>query len=316
MPILRRYVRVTQFTVLEARIFLPSPSDAAWISRNNALALVFSTIKPYVLPMLQEAKVQQTTGAARVKEQEKVEVVTVTRTCNNYNRWRFETDYQMHAGRRPLGSVDEFTASLYLTRAGTIHAVLRKDRKFEERRQQDVRGDRSSTAANNKLTDEAKSPPVIIRQESPEAEETLDLGSIPEAGMQGEEAEEQDETPLFLPGLTGSSDDEDEDFRPPQPRSQMGPPPPKKNPGKSKPAVNDDKKKLKFTTDYEGFTIYDKVLCIVITRPKKATSKGKEKEGEKRVLGGGLIEGWISMSQAVRDGNVIEVLDGDAQDGE
>jgi hypothetical protein len=168
------------------------------------------------------------------------------------------------------------------------------------------------------LTDEAKSPPVVIREESPDAEEMLDLGSFPEAGMQGEGVEEQDETPLFLPGLMGSSDDEDEDFRPPQARSQMGPPPPKEKPAKSKPAANDDKKKLKFTTDYEGFTIYDKVLCIVITRPKKATGKGKgkEKEGEKRLSGSGLIEGWISMSQAVRDGNVTEVLDGDTQDGE
>jgi len=121
----------------------------------------------------------------------------------------------------------------------------------------------------------------------------VDLTTIPEAPH---------EEPLFLPG-PDLDDDSDDEFVPlpaTQKRSRL--PPPTTTTGDE---GDEDKKKLKFTTEYEGFTIYDKVLCLVVTRKQKR--KATEKADR---IGGDLIEGWIAMSQAVRDGDGVDE-DGD-----
>lgn len=121
----------------------------------------------------------------------------------------------------------------------------------------------------------------------------MDLTTIPEAPH---------EEPLFLPG-PDLDDDSDDEFVPlpaTQKRSRL--PPPTTTTGDE---GDEDKKKLKFTTEYEGFTIYDKVLCLVVTRKQKR--KATEKADR---IGGDLIEGWIAMSQAVRDGDGVDE-DGD-----
>jgi hypothetical protein len=112
------------------------------------------------------------------------------------------------------------------------------------------------------------------------------------------------EEPLFLPG-PDLDDDSDDEFVPlpaTQKRSRLPPPPPTTTTTGDE---GDEDKKLNFTTEYEGFTIYDKVLCLVVTRKQKR--KAIEKADR---IGGDLIEGWIAMSQAVRDGDGVDE-DGD-----
>jgi hypothetical protein len=58
MAPIRRYLRISKYSVLECRIFLENPSDARWLLDSNArdpvLPRIFNTIKPLVLPKLRE----------------------------------------------------------------------------------------------------------------------------------------------------------------------------------------------------------------------------------------------------------------------
>ena len=57
MPPLRRYLRITQYSVLECRIYLDNPADARrWLlnERSPALPRVIQAVRPLVLPKLRE----------------------------------------------------------------------------------------------------------------------------------------------------------------------------------------------------------------------------------------------------------------------
>jgi hypothetical protein len=164
--------------------------------------------------------------------------------------------------------------------------------------------------------DAARSSPIIIREEEEEEEEEEadvhpipGIQEIPEAPAGGE-----DEHPLFLPGPNDQESDSDGEF---VPLSETPAAARKKRSRKEvdeetsiEATKEDTKKKLKFRTEYEGFTIYDKVLCLVVSRKEK--KKGKAASQEKA----GLIEGWIVMSQAVRNGDVDGGDGGEDKEGE
>ncbi|KAK1090570.1 hypothetical protein LTR48_008040, partial [Friedmanniomyces endolithicus] len=56
MSPIRRYLRITKYSVLEVRIYLEKPSDASWLlsSREPVLAQVIEAVRPLVLPKLRE----------------------------------------------------------------------------------------------------------------------------------------------------------------------------------------------------------------------------------------------------------------------
>ncbi len=57
MAPIRRYLRITQYSVLECRIYLDNPSLAeSWLlnPRNPILPRVIETVRPFVLPKLRE----------------------------------------------------------------------------------------------------------------------------------------------------------------------------------------------------------------------------------------------------------------------
>lgn len=57
MAPLRRYLRITKYSVLEVRIYLDRPADAeAWLLKRDdpALPRVIKAIRPLVLPKLRE----------------------------------------------------------------------------------------------------------------------------------------------------------------------------------------------------------------------------------------------------------------------
>lgn len=56
MAPLRRYLRISKYSVLECRIYLENPADTRWLldSRDPVLPRIFDTIKPLVLPKLRE----------------------------------------------------------------------------------------------------------------------------------------------------------------------------------------------------------------------------------------------------------------------
>ena len=57
MAPIRRYLRISKYSVLECRIFLENPADEPrWLlnEKEPALPRVFDAVKPYVLPKLRE----------------------------------------------------------------------------------------------------------------------------------------------------------------------------------------------------------------------------------------------------------------------
>lgn len=55
---IRRYLRVSKYTVLECRIYLENPSDSRWLldSHDATLKRVIESIRPLVQPKLREEK--------------------------------------------------------------------------------------------------------------------------------------------------------------------------------------------------------------------------------------------------------------------
>lgn len=58
----------------------------------------------------------------------------------------------------------------------------------------------------------------------------------------------------------------------------------------------DDKKKMALDTEYDGFSIYGRILCLVVKR--KGTAKGKESAG----AGQAMMEEWITSTQMAESG--------------
>jgi hypothetical protein len=56
MAPIRRYLRISKYSVLECRIYLESPSDSRWLldSRDPVLPRVIAAVRPLVLPKLRE----------------------------------------------------------------------------------------------------------------------------------------------------------------------------------------------------------------------------------------------------------------------
>ena len=56
MAPIRRYLRITKYSVLEVRIYLQKPSDIAWLlsSRDPVLPRIIQEVRPKVLPKLRE----------------------------------------------------------------------------------------------------------------------------------------------------------------------------------------------------------------------------------------------------------------------
>jgi hypothetical protein len=73
MAPLRRYLRITKYSVLEVRIYLDRPSDAeTWLLRREdpALPRVIQAVRPLVLPKLREEfeRVRARSGAKARKK--------------------------------------------------------------------------------------------------------------------------------------------------------------------------------------------------------------------------------------------------------
>jgi len=84
MPPIRRYLRISKYSVLECRIFVEDPADAQrWLlnPRDPVLPLVFESVKPLILPKLREEN-DRTKGKGKKKKTVK-DVVTEGRVISD-----------------------------------------------------------------------------------------------------------------------------------------------------------------------------------------------------------------------------------------
>lgn len=186
--------------------------------------------------------------------------------------------------------IDDFVVSIYLTETSVRHSVLKKERtvKSEKARLGTTTGRLTGMGTREEPVEVGeRDEPALVRAEShkgkgvrlediPRAEDTVMDGSSRQERGESEEG-------LFLSEGSG-----DEALQPQQRPSRKG----KEKQGSEQQGDADDKKKKGFDTMYDGFSIYGRILCLVVTR--KETAKGKELAGG---AGQAMMEDWIASTQ-------------------
>ena len=84
MAPIRRYLRITKYSVLEVRIYLETPSLAdTWLlrSRDPALPRIIAAVRPLVLPKLREENERAQKGARGGKGKKGVRDVVSQGEC-------------------------------------------------------------------------------------------------------------------------------------------------------------------------------------------------------------------------------------------
>jgi len=190
---------------------------------------------------------------------------------------------------------EDFEVSIFLTETSTRHSLLTKQKHFREPKKKLQSNSHKLTGDTNDTPIEVEDGPVILREESDE--EGLNFNELREADDDIEDSlfvEEEDTGPRRskrprAPTQASSPPESSAGFAP------LAEPLPKRR--RDKDAVpadeeSDDKKKMAMDTSYDGFSIYGRVLCLVVKRRDK---KGKGPAG----LAGGqaMMEDWITSTQ-------------------
>ncbi|KAH7320029.1 hypothetical protein B0I35DRAFT_226644 [Stachybotrys elegans] len=280
MAPVRRYLRISKYSVLECRIYLENPSLAqSWLlnPRNPILPQVIEAVRPLVLPKLREENERSRKKSTKKKSIKDVIVK------------------------------DDFEVSMFLTETSTRHSILTKHKHFREKLPGKMQSNssrliRESSAAPIDV-DAADMDHVTIQlDEEDDIDDSRLLSNIPLAPNaarrskrtrhidQGEDSDASDSQ-----ALDDMIDIEsDEEQQPPHKRPRK--------PADSDSRVigdddNDDKKKLAMDISYEGFAIYGRMLCLVVKRRDTAAQRSRTKATTDRPAGQASVENWISSTQ-------------------
>ncbi|KAL2878671.1 hypothetical protein SGCOL_005894 [Colletotrichum sp. CLE4] len=295
MAPLRRYLRITKYSVLECRIYLDNPALAqSWLlnPRNPILPKVIESVRPLVLPKLREEKERERAKKKSSKKKTIKDVVVQ----------------------------DEFEVSMFLTETSTRHSLLTKHKHFRDKAPGKLQSN------SNKLINETNDVPidldmesevaagvVPIRQESESEDDIAGLSRIPAVDetsrprrskrQRGEPREDQDADFAMSSdndaGAEASAIEIDSDDDAPRPSKRVK----KQETGSDLEQDGDDKKKMAMDVSYEGFAIYGRVLCLVVKKRQGlrlavSTAAG----GAKQPVGQASMENWISSTQMPNPG--------------
>jgi hypothetical protein len=303
MAPLRRYLRITKHSVLEVRIYLDRPADAdAWLLRRDdpALPRVIQAVRPLVLPKLREENERgKGRGGAKSKRKGVKDVVIE-------GQWHNHGNVTLHTST--YGASDDFEVSIFLTELSSRHSVLTKQKIFKNKdRIQSNSGKLTNwlnTGTSNQpmVIDDQASEPILIREE--ENEEAINIADIPEADELREptrrsarekrrasdashdpvsDGSDSDNSALFVPGESTK-----------QRKTKTAPTETDVNENGEE--VEDDKKKLGLNTSYDGFSIYGRILCLVVKRRGVRTVGGSVAPASSQQM----LENWVS-TQAVAE---------------
>jgi len=183
---------------------------------------------------------------------------------------------------------DEFDVSIYLTETSTTHTLLTKQKVFADKARLKSTSGKMGTGnffgnkTDNPINVDDNEPPAVLLEE--DAEETR-LADIPEAPQPGTKRGRVDDDAIDV----SSDDGAFEPAKKPAPKRK------KVSDVQPQEVDSDDKKKMALNTNYEGFSIYGRVLCLIVKRNgvKKANGAGP-------ASGSAMLENWVS-TQANND---------------
>jgi Zn-dependent metalloprotease len=143
-----------------------------------------------------------------------------------------------------------------------------------------------------RVEDADEIPAVLLEEDA----EEVSLSDIPEAPTTNSRskrarADDDDDEHIFVQ----SEEDEEEDLAPKRRK--------KTKVTDTEAQEDEDKKKLGMKTSYEGFSIYGRILCLIVKR------KGVKKSVGGNTAGTQMLENWVS-TQADNEGALDDVEDG------
>ncbi|KAK2060329.1 hypothetical protein LY76DRAFT_591502 [Colletotrichum caudatum] len=297
MAPLRRYLRITKYSVLECRIYLDNPALAqSWLlnPRNPILPKVIESVRPLVLPKLREEKERERAKKKSSKKKSIKDVVVQ----------------------------DEFEVSMFLTETSTRHSLLTKQKHFRDKAAGKLRSN------SNKLIGETNDAPIdldmeaegsgaafLVREESQSEDDAGGLSRIPavdetsrprRSKRQRGEPRAPDAADYEVPsgddagGVTSAIEIDSENDHVPPPSKRMK----KRGAGLGgERDDDDDKKKMAVDVSYEGFAIYGRVLCLVVKKRQGLRLAASNGPGSaKQPAGQASMENWISSTQMPNSG--------------
>ena len=185
-----------------------------------------------------------------------------------------------------LRAIDEFEVSIFLTELSSRHSILKKQKHFPGTKRERLGSNSGKMTGTREepvevAEEEGAEGSVVVRRES--LDESMGIGDIPAAHTVEEGAGREEG--LFL-SEASENEDESEQIRTPKRQKGVG----------GEEGGKDDKKKMAMNTTYEGFSIYGRILCLVVKR--KGILRGKEVGGGK---GQAMMEEWITSTQIARE---------------
>lgn len=187
--------------------------------------------------------------------------------------------------------LDDFEVAIFLTEASARHAILRKEKRVKSEKARLGTEERRLTGPGTRdvpveIGDEGGAD--LIREESLEEKEInfTDIPTVQDDDRRSESSQDGggDEQDLFFSDKSQVED------------SQAGNASRSLRRKTAPPLIDDvgedDKKKMALNTTYDGFSIYGRILCLVVKRRGVAEGKG---------LAGGagqaMMEEWIASTQ-------------------
>ncbi|OJD28180.1 hypothetical protein ACJ73_00417 [Blastomyces percursus] len=262
MAPIRRYLRISKNSVLECRIYLENPADSRWLldARDPALPRVFKRIQPLIIPKLREE-----TERARAKKKSKPV--------------------------KDVLSEDDFEVSIFLREGGTGHSLVTKLKSFNDQPSKIQSNSNKLTGTDDSpihIADDSVTIPTIIPEsdeEPPINLQDIPTAMVPVADEEGPDIQpstsrrrrRENRTETSANFETGSDDENTRASK--RKKTQIEPTP-----------EPQDDKKLRLTTTYKGFTIWGRILCLLVTR-KGDRARAKH---DAAPAGQALMEEWIS----------------------
>ncbi|KAI4227557.1 MAG: hypothetical protein L6R36_002323 [Xanthoria steineri] len=265
MPPIRRYLRITQYSVLECRIYLDNPADAQrWLlnERSPVLPRVIEAVRPLVLPKLREENAKAKSGKGGKRK-----------------------------GWKDVVVEDDFEVTVFLTEISSRHAILHKEKRAKTEKPRLGTDHPRLTGEGTRdlpVQFEDTANPVLVREESQE-EKPLNLTDIP-AADEDRIRTSASEDPAMLISEDSEPEASHETEQTRKTLQRRGKSPVDEDPH------TDDKKKLGMKTLYDGFSIYGRILCLVVKR--RGIVKGRELAGG---VGQAMMEEWIASTQVVEE---------------
>ena len=278
MAPIRRYLRITKYSVLEVRIYPEKPSDTPWLlsTRDPVLSRVIEEVRPKVLPKLREENENAKKKGGKKKK-----------------------------GIRDVASQEDFEVVMFLTEGLTRHSLITKQKQFTKKPKIQSTGNKLTGWLNNSenpiTLEDNDDAPEGLREEVEDEPALGDIPELTENGKRKKDDELEDDDPLFV-----SSDDEGtfqtQRVAPSKRRKgtkRQGNRVDRDEEAETEADVEDDKKKLALNTTYDGFSIYGRILCLIVKRKGKKTTQGALGAP---VGGSQMMEHWVSTQVAQEAG--------------